>query len=113
MKAINNLTDAKQTLFETFSEWAEHYFSENGENVDKLVCRQDAFQAFYEYAHPKNYTPKAFSRSLESYCESAGYILELNPVELKGVYGRIIRKVEGRSREMIYVRTSDEINPEV
>ena len=97
---------------ESFLNWADVFFCIGGENVDKLVCREVAFQDFVGHVRPKNYTMKAFSRSLRSYCRYAEHIIELDPVELRNSQNRIIRKVEGKSKEMIYIRTTD-ISPEI
>lgn len=92
-----------------FINWADIYFCEDGENVDKLVPKEEAFRDFMETSKVKMWTTQTFTKSLRAYCKYAPHILELDPIELKK-NGRIIRKHNNKSTEMIYVRTKESID---
>lgn len=95
---------------EPFFNWAEVYFSEGSGNTDRLIPRDDAFTDFKTISKINSWTTQKFSSSLKYYCLNSSRVIELNPTELKNNGGRIIKKHQGKSTEMIYVRTTDSIN---
>lgn len=95
---------------EPFFNWAEVYFSENSGNIDRLIPRDEAFEDFKKISKINGWSTQKFSSSLKYYCLNSSKIIELNPTELKNNSGRIIKKHEGKSTEMIYVRTTETID---
>ncbi len=94
-----------------FKDWADVYFSEDGDNVNKLISRASAFSDFLMISGVKGWTSNKFSAAIKAYCKNTSYIEELNPVELQNSSKRIIRKIEGKAVEMIYIKTEGvEIN---
>ena len=103
-----------QLMGEEFKEWAEVYFCQTSENLDKLLRKQDVKDIF----DPKHkYSTKGFTARLRAFCKNADYIEELNPDDCIGYdpHGkRIIRKYDGETREYIYLKTyNTEINNEL
>lgn len=46
-----------------------------------------------------------FSKAIKAFANINPQISELNPKELRNNSGRIIRKIDGKATEMIYLRT--------
>lgn len=95
---------------EPFYNWAEVYFSEQSGNTDRLIPRDDAFTDFKNISKISSWTTQKFSSSLKFYCLDSKRVIELNPKDLKNNSGRIIKKIDGKATEMIYVRTQEYIN---
>lgn len=100
----------KALMGEPFYNWAEVYFSENSGNIDRLIPRDEAFTDFKTISKISAWTTQKFSSALKYYCLDSSRIIELDPKELKNNGGRIIKKHQGKSTEMIYIRTKDTIN---
>jgi hypothetical protein len=92
-------------MVKDFHEWALTYFSPEGDNVDKTVIGIVAKKDFMENASIRDLSTQRFNKSLEAFCEKYGYTL--NPKEFQNDKGRIIEKENGKTYEMIYVRTTD------
>jgi len=124
--AMDNVT--KRNLISTmgynFLDWALAYFSPEGENLDKMLVREEVFQDF-KFHNPGNWTPQSFLERLKAYCRYQGYVL--NPKEYLNASKKIIQKVVPKSydkttntykpidgakkttKEMIYIHTQDEL----
>ena len=46
-----------------------------------------------------------FTKALRSFSELCPYIAEMNPAELLNKSGRFLQKVDGKTKEMIYMRS--------
>lgn len=86
-----------------FKEWADVYFDPEGEHVNTMVVREEALDEFLKSTKTTRWTTFKFTRSLKAYCCYNGYTL--NPKDLQNSQGRITRKVEGTTKDMIYVKT--------
>lgn len=91
-----------------FQEWAEVYFVEGGDHLDTYVIRREAYEDFVDESKVNRnfYTMNKFTKSLRAFCELCPYIHEYNPDSLKNNAGRIMRRVEGRLEDMIYIRSN-------
>lgn len=95
-----------------FRDWAEQYFSEDGDNLDRFLIRQDVAEDFRHYANLPKSTMQTFSRALSAFCTLSEHIDTLNPEEFCNGAGRIIRRIKSpdglstKSAEMIYVRSA-------
>lgn len=118
-----NLTDI---MGNNFHDWANAFFSDQGDKLDKLIIREIAFKDF-AYNVPGKWSPQSFMDRLKAYCKLNGYTL--NPKVFQDKKGKIIRKVEHKfydqksntwtntgsakvTKEMLYVQTRDEITAE-
>lgn len=94
-----------QIMGNQFRQWAEVYFSKEGENVDKLLVKEYVFQDFVRESNVKAWTTQQFTKSLKAFANQCDYIECLNPTELCNLPKRITRNVDGKTREHIYMKT--------
>ncbi|MCM1451243.1 MAG: hypothetical protein NC102_03215 [Clostridium sp.] len=105
-------------MSDNFREWAEGYFSidenGNGDNVNREIVREDAFEAYKRFSGVSKITMQKFTKSLKGFCFTCDYIDCMNPEELHNSGSRIMRRVEDPishkkiQKEMIYLRTTKE-----
>ncbi len=93
-----------------FYEWASSFFAPESENVDIIIRRDEVFRDFQIETGNRIWTPQKFMKALKAFCENTDYIRELNPRDLLGPSGRLIRKLDGKTKDCIYIRTKEEIN---
>jgi hypothetical protein len=98
---------------ENFLDWAQVYFHEKSDNCNKLLPRQEVFDDFKTVSGLSRWTPNKFTKAMKAYCEYDPNIIALNPEELQGTDGRIIKQYNGKSTEMFYVQTKKELNIEL
>ncbi|MFM2292703.1 MAG: hypothetical protein RIS29_2516 [Bacteroidota bacterium] len=91
-----------------FQDWAEVYFSPQSLNVDKLLVRTRVMEDFARDTNVQKWTTKKFTEALKAFCKNATWVAELNPDSFKNNEGRIIRNIEAKTQEMIYIRTIDQ-----
>ncbi|MCF0254911.1 MAG: hypothetical protein HUK10_01300 [Bacteroides heparinolyticus] len=106
---MDNIIKRKQKadMGSGFEDWAYCYFAEDGENVNVPVQRDAAYEDFISYSKAKRdyWTMQRFTKALKSFSQLCSYISEMNPVELLNSSGRFLQKREGKTKEMIYMRT--------
>jgi hypothetical protein len=104
---------------EVMCEWMPMRFGEGSEYTDKLLPFSDLVDDFYDCLLEKYESSyimkKEFMNALQFYCKNAPHIIELNPVELKNIQGRIIRSFldvhpHFRPCDCVYVRTQEKLN---
>jgi hypothetical protein len=96
----------KADMGTTFEDWAGAYFSPQGCHLNCFIPRKEAIESFQ--AETKNYkwSTQRFTKALTGFAKFNADWLELNPADLRGSDGRIIKKDgSGMSVEMIYLRT--------
>jgi len=91
-----------------FFDWALIYFSADSGNIDVMRPKEDAMKDFINAGNIKNWSTQKFTKSLKAFCRKHGYTL--NPKAYQNNQGRIIRKLNDKATEMIYVQTAAEIN---
>lgn len=122
----------KRNLFammgNNFHDWALAYFSEDGENVNRLIVREHAMKD-YKVSHPDKLTPQGWLDKIQAFCKYYGYVF--NPSEMRGKNNKIMQKVpqyeyDNRTnswkeipeakkvtKELIYIRTLHDVPFEV
>lgn len=90
-----------------FSEWADTYFSPESGHLDTFVEKDVAMADFMKQYNVKGLSSARFTKSLRAYATLHSDKVELNPEILQNSSGRIIRKVDGTARIMIYMRTAN------
>ena len=110
-----------------FHGWADAFFAEQGDKLDRMIMREIVFKDFI-YTVGGKWTPQSFFDRLKAFCKLNGYIL--NPKQFQDKKGKIIRKVEPKiydpknnvwtdisgskvTKEMIYIQSKDEVPEEV
>lgn len=86
-----------------FKDWAEVYFAPDGEHVNTCIVREEALDNFLKTTKTVKWTTNKFSKALKAFCGYNNYIL--NPKDLQNSQGRIMKKIDGVSKDMIYVKT--------
>lgn len=104
---------AKMT--QVFKDWADAYFfvdpeTNDGDNVNELIVKETALKDFQNATNQKNWTTNKFTKSLRAWCQFYGYTF--NPKEFQNSQGRISRKEDGQTKDMVYIQTKKEVNPE-
>ncbi len=95
----------KADMGANFEDWANFYFSETSGNINKEIVREDAFLAYKMFAGVNKITMQKFTKSLKAFVALCPYVEDLNPLEMCNAKGRrIVRKVEGIAKDMIYLR---------
>lgn len=95
-----------QIMGNQFRQWAEVYFSKDGEKVNRLIDKQEAFSQFMFDSNVRSWTTNKFSKAIKEFAQQCDWIEELNPKELcNDNKGRIIRQKLGKSVEMYYFKT--------
>ena len=97
----------KADMGTNFEEWANVYFAEDGDHLDTFVVRREAYEDFIDEAKVnKNfYTMNKFTKALRSFVALCPFVAEYNPKDLQNSQGRISRRIEGKSEDMIYLRS--------
>lgn len=101
-------------MSENFKEWAEYYFCEGSENLDREIVRETAFEDYKRYSGCGKITMQKFTRSLKGFVYTCDWVAELNPDGLHNSGTRIIRRIENpvthvrESKEMLYIRSTRE-----
>ena len=100
----------KADMGTNFEDWANGYFSMEGEHLDEYLERDVVFSDYARYANVNRITMQSFTKKMKAFCEFCPRIEEMNPKDLLNSSGRIQRKVEvapGKKvvKDMIYVRS--------
>lgn len=75
---------------EAFEDWAFSYFSEESDNLDKIIHRNQAYESFRRsVSHTIDWKPRRFNKALKAFVKSCDYIHEMNPSDVAGANGRI------------------------
>jgi hypothetical protein len=70
------------------------------------ICLND----YIRWINSKSVTVLGFMKKLKAYCLVSPSVKRLNRDEFKNLEGRVIRKVEDKTYETLYVQTTDEID---
>ncbi len=94
----------KGQMGDQFIDWADVYFSSEGDRLNSLFLREEAFEAYIKHSNLNKQTANYFKKKLAKWCQYNNY--ELNPVALLNSQGRITRRENGSEpREYFYIRT--------
>ncbi len=89
-----------------FEEWADAFFAPDSGNSDCAIRRDMIFADFQNSTGNRQWTPQKFRTALQAFCAyTSDRIEELNPKQLQNGNGRIVRKIDGKTYECIYIRT--------
>lgn len=100
----------KASMGANFEDWAEGYFSPDGEHLDEFLPRDDVFNEYQRFANVNRITMQAFTKKLKSFCILCPWIDCMNPPDLCNTGGRIQRSVivapdKRKTKDMIYIRS--------
>lgn len=113
---MDNVTkrSLQSEMGDAFIGWADAFFATKETNpvtfeeesfkyLDQYFSKDHAFDEFMKATKMNKWTPNKFKKSLKAFCKLNGYIF--NPKDLHNATGRIIQRLEGKSQEVIYIRT--------
>lgn len=95
--------EQKEKLHIGFQEWAECFFTIPSKHLDNYFSKEMAFEDFKKTTKLGQWSANKFKKQLKAYCELNGYIL--NPEWLRNLSQRIVRKMEGKTQEVLYIHT--------
>lgn len=97
----------KADMGANFEDWAYGYFSEDGDNLNTKIVKQDAFDSFKRHTGISNWSMQRFTKALKGFVRLCPYVKDLNPSYLLNGSGRLMSKIEGETKEQIYLSTYD------
>jgi len=97
-------------MTQPFKDWVDAYFDTDGGNVDMVVAKDEALTDFMQKTNTKGWTTNKFTKALRAFNRFYGY--EYNPKAFQNSQGRISKKVDGTTKDMIYIKTKLAIKPE-
>jgi DNA primase len=97
-------------MTQPFKDWADAYFDTEGGSIDALVAKDEALTDFMQKTNTKGWTTNKFTKALRAFTRFYGY--EYNPKAFQNNQGRISKKVDGTTKDMIYIKTKLAVNPE-
>lgn len=97
----------KADMGSNFEDWAYSYFAEEGEHVNEYIQRDIAYDDFIASSKVTKglWTMQRFTKALKGFTNLCPYIDTLNPGEMLNKDGRLLKKVDGQTKEMIFLRT--------
>lgn len=93
---------------DNFRDWAEVYFAQESDHLNTKLVREDVAEDYRRAANIGKITMQKFTKKLRAFVALCPYVKELNPEELQNESGRIMSKIDGKTKEMIYIRTWDD-----
>lgn len=96
------------TMGNQFRDWAEVYFSPDSMNVDRQLVRSRVMKDFETDTNLQKWTTKQFTKAINAFAKNAPWVYELNPPSLQNSGKRIVKNIDGKTHEILYVRTIDQ-----
>ena len=106
----------KQDIGSNFEDWAQVYFSPDGEHLDVFVPRTKVFDDFKNHGGKvQNMTSQRFMQKLRYFAQICPWVEELNPEDARNSHGRVMRRdpanpVAGPV-EMIFMKKKADYQP--
>lgn len=88
---VRNLVEA---IGQNMLEWADVYFDEEGDNLNRLIIREEVYEDFMFHNPHSKMSAQGWKDRLEKYCRLNGF--QFNPTRFLGKKGNIIKKTEQR-----------------
>lgn len=97
----------RSDMGDAFEDWAFGYFAQQGENVNCFIPRKKAYDEFLDFSKLSKsfWTMNRFTKALKGFAMYCPYISEYNPADLADSTGRLQRKIDGKTEDVIYMRT--------
>ena len=99
----------KADMGDSFEEWATGYFSKESGRLDCELVKNSVIEDMRrDVPSLSKVTPQRFIAKLTAFVELSDYIAELNPKELWNSSGRIQRKKDGVTCDILYLRSAQQ-----
>jgi hypothetical protein len=92
---------------DSFKNWADVYFNKESNRLDCRVNKGDAFDSCKKETNNMKLSAQGFKTHLKTFCEYYGYLF--NPTNECTQDDKIIINNEGKTTEMIFIKTSNNI----
>lgn len=100
-----------------FIGWADAFFSTIDVNpvtfkdtpkyLDNYFSKEIAFEEFKKATHLHKWSTTQFKKAIKAYCQYNNYIF--NPKELQNSVTRIVQNIGGKTQEVFYIRTIENV----
>lgn len=103
------LRKSKSDMGENFEDWAYVYFSQESGNLDRIIPKAEAIDDYRMSVGGMgaSITSHFFLKKLKAFADAAEHVFSCKPPEeLTAGDGRIIRRLNGKTKECIYVRST-------
>jgi len=94
-------------MTQPFKDWADAYFDLEGSNVNTMIVKETAMTDFVAKTFIKGWTTNKFTKAMRSWCRYYGFTF--NPKSFQNTQKRISKKVDGDTKDMIYVQTKTDV----
>lgn len=94
-----------EMLSDSFEDWASSFFAPNSTNLNVYLDRLMVYGQCKAFTGNSLITSQSFLKQLKAFCSLSEHIGALNPKELCTSGNRILKTVNGATREYIYVKT--------
>jgi hypothetical protein len=108
------LRNLRTTMGDAFKNWADIYFfkdknneKENSDKIDCLTSKEEAYKDFINTTGLKGWSTIKFSKAIKAWAEYTDYVIALNPDHMQNSSGRIMKYIDGKTVEMLYVQTEE------
>lgn len=85
-----------------FTGWAEAFFSPENGHTDRIIPKSYVVEDLRTYTKTP-FTMHRFTKALLAWTDKRGFIL--NPSELVNLQSRIVRRIEGKAYDCLYIQT--------
>lgn len=100
------MRNLREGIGDAFKDWADRYFLPDGERVNTNLIRAEVMEDYLKTNRKDS--AQNFSRKLAMWCKYSNYVKDLNPKAYHTTKdGRILKKIDGKTHEMIYIQTID------
>lgn len=116
---MDNVTkrSLRAEMGEAFEGWADGFFANRQVDpvsfkeldfkyLDNYFSKDMAFDDFIKTSKQMKWSVNKFKKAIKAYCQLHGYIF--NPKDLHTQQGRILQKIDGKTQEVIFIRTIEQ-----
>lgn len=95
----------KDDMGANFESWAQDFFAEDSENLDRVLIRSEVCDEFRRFSNEKHLTMQTFNKRLQAFCDLCPYIKELNPECIRNRQNRLTKTINGQTVSIMYVES--------
>jgi len=117
---MDNVTkrSLRAEMGDAFEGWAEAFFASRDQTLeeegdlkylDNYFSKEMAFEDFLKASKQNKWSTNKFKKAMKAYCQLNDYLF--NPKDLLNAPGRIVQKLDGKTQEVFFIRTT--ATPEV
>lgn len=98
---------------DAFEGWAEGFFASRDQTLDdegalkyldNYFSKEFAFEDFVKATKQNKWSTNKFKKAMKAFCQLNDYLF--NPKDLMNAPGRIVQKLDGKTQEVFFIRTT-------